>query len=161
MRNSILTNWEKKKIKFNKYPDFRVGDSIKVSYKIKEEATEDSKEKFRTQIFEGVVMRKRRGTTDASFTVRKISANGVGVERCFPMHSPFVEKVEVVARGVVRRARLYFLRDLAGKAARIRSQFGFTQEANALVSETKHEPQVPEAAAEPTAAQADETQTPN
>ena len=69
------------------------------------------------------MIRFRKGTADGSFTVRKIGANGVGVERCFPLYSPYVDSIEVVASGIVRRARLYYLRDLAGKAARIRSRF--------------------------------------
>ncbi len=123
MKNPIITAFEKKKglLKEN-LPDIRSGDSVKVHYKIKESG-EGDKEKFRIQIFEGIVLRRRRGTTGSSVTVRKISAGGIGVERVFPMHSPFIEKIEILSRGVVRRSRLYYLRDLAGKAARIRSQF--------------------------------------
>lgn len=123
MKNPIITAFEKKKgLLKESLPDIRSGDSVKVHYKIKESG-EGDKEKFRIQIFEGVVLRRRRGTTGSSVTVRKISAGGIGVERVFPMHSPFVEKIEILSRGVVRRSRLYYLRDLAGKAARIRSQF--------------------------------------
>ena len=96
-------------------PEFRVGDTVKVFVKIKEG------EKERVQAFEGVVIQRRRGAARASFTVRKISY-GVGVERIFPENSPNVERIEVSARGKVRRAKLYYLRDLQGKAARIREK---------------------------------------
>ena len=96
-------------------PEFRVGDTVKVFVKIKEG------EKERVQAFEGVVIKRTRGVTRASFTVRKISY-GVGVERVFPLSSPTVDKIDVVARGQVRRGRLYYLRDLQGKAARIREK---------------------------------------
>lgn len=96
-------------------PPFRSGDTVKVHVKVKEG------EKERIQMFEGVVIRRRRGGASASFTVRKISY-GVGVERIFPVESPTVEKVEIKSRGHVRRSRLYFLRDLRGKKARLRSK---------------------------------------
>ena len=96
-------------------PDFRAGDTVKVHIRILEGAKE------RVQIFEGVVIRRKRGTMGANFTVRKIS-HGVGVEKTFPLHSPKLEKVEIVSRGQVRRSRLYYLRDLRGKAARIREK---------------------------------------
>ena len=96
-------------------PDFRAGDTVKVHVKIKEG------EKERIQVFEGIVIRKRRGASRASFTVRKVSY-GVGVERIFPTHSPAIDHVEIVQRGKVRRAKLYYLRALRGNAARIREQ---------------------------------------
>ncbi len=96
-------------------PPFRSGDTVKVHVKVKEG------EKERIQMFEGVVIRRRRGGASASFTVRKISY-GVGVERIFPVESPTVEKVEIKSRGHVRRSRLYFLRELRGKKARLRSK---------------------------------------
>jgi len=96
-------------------PDFRPGDTIRVHAKIKEG------EKERIQVFQGVVIRKRKGNTGSTFTVRKISY-GIGVERIFPLHSPSIEKIEVVTRGKVRRARLYYLRELRGKAARIKEK---------------------------------------
>ena len=95
------------------HPDFRPGDTVKVHVKIKEG------EKERIQIFQGVVISKRKGTTNATFTVRKVSY-GVGVERIFPLHSPAIDKIEVVTRGRVRRAKIYYLRKLRGKAARIK-----------------------------------------
>ena len=96
-------------------PDFAPGDTVKVHVKIKEG------EKERIQVFQGVVISKRKGTTNATFTVRKVSY-GVGVERIFPMHSPIIDQVEVISRGRVRRAKIYYLRKLRGKAARIREK---------------------------------------
>ena len=96
-------------------PDFRAGDTVKVHVKIREG------EKERIQIFQGVVISKRKGTTNATFTVRKVSY-GVGVERIFQLHSPILDKIEVVGRGRVRRAKIYYLRKLRGKAARIRER---------------------------------------
>jgi large subunit ribosomal protein L19 len=96
-------------------PDFRPGDSVRVHTLIKEG------DKERVQVFEGVVIDRRSGASLASFTVRKISY-GVGVERVFPLHSSRIEKIEVVQRGRVRRARLNYLRKLQGKAARIKSE---------------------------------------
>jgi large subunit ribosomal protein L19 len=96
-------------------PDFRVGDTVKVHVRIKEG------DKERIQVFQGVVIRKRRGTTDSTFTVRKVSY-GIGVERIFPSQSPIIEKVEVVGQGKIRRSRLYYLRQRRGKAARIKDK---------------------------------------
>jgi len=96
-------------------PAFRPGDTVKVHARIKEG------EKERIQVFQGVVIRKRNGNTGATFTVRKISY-GIGVERIFPFHSPLIDKVEVLSRGKVRRSRLYYLRKLRGKAARIKEK---------------------------------------
>jgi large subunit ribosomal protein L19 len=96
-------------------PPFRSGDTVRVHVRIREG------DKERTQVFEGVVIRRRRGGASGSFTVRKISY-GVGVERIFPLDSPSVEKVEIKSRGHVRRARLYYLRELKGKKARLRSK---------------------------------------
>jgi large subunit ribosomal protein L19 len=96
-------------------PDFRTGDTVKVHIRIIEG------EKERVQIFQGVVLRRRRGTMGASFTVRKIS-HGVGVEKTFALHSPRLETVEVITQGRVRRSRLFYLRKLRGKAARIKEK---------------------------------------
>lgn len=96
-------------------PPFRAGDTVKVYSRIKEG------DKERIQIFKGVVLRKRKGNTGATFTVRKVSY-GVGVEKIFPMHSPTIDKIEVVSRGKVRRSRLYYLRKLKGKAARLKER---------------------------------------
>jgi large subunit ribosomal protein L19 len=97
------------------HPDFIPGDTVKVHVKIKEG------EKERIQAFQGVVISKRKGTTNAMFTVRKVSY-GVGVERIFPLHSPAIDRVEVITHGRVRRTKLYYLRNLRGKAARIRER---------------------------------------
>jgi large subunit ribosomal protein L19 len=97
------------------HPDFGPGDTVKVHVKIKEG------EKERIQIFQGVVISKRRGNTNATFTVRKVSY-GVGVERIFPLHSPTLDRIEVVTKGRVRRAKIYYLRKLKGKAARIKER---------------------------------------
>ena len=93
-------------------PSFIPGDTVKVHVKIKEG------EKERIQAFQGVVISKRKGTSNATFTVRKVSY-GVGVERVFPLHSPIIDRIEVVTRGRVRRSKIYYLRKLRGKAARI------------------------------------------
>jgi large subunit ribosomal protein L19 len=96
-------------------PDLRVGDTVKVHVKIVEG------EKERIQPFEGVVIRKKAGGIRSTFTVRKISY-GIGVERIFPTHSPRIDRIDVISRGKVRRAKLFYLRNLKGKAARIRSE---------------------------------------
>ena len=94
-------------------PYLRTGDKLKVHYRIREG------EKVRIQIYEGVLIGQNRGGISASITVRKVSFS-VGVERVFPLHSPFIEKIEVVSHSRVRRAKLYYLRDLKGKAARLK-----------------------------------------
>ncbi|OES43634.1 50S ribosomal protein L19 [Domibacillus iocasae] len=94
-------------------PSFRPGDTVRVHVKIVEGTRE------RIQVFEGVVIKRRGGGVSETFTVRKISY-GVGVERAFPLHTPKIEKIEVMRRGKVRRAKLYYLRNLRGKAARIK-----------------------------------------
>jgi large subunit ribosomal protein L19 len=96
-------------------PEFRTGDTVKVHVKIVEGARE------RIQVFEGVVIARTRKGSRTSFTVRKISY-GIGVERVFPLHSPMIDKVELVNRGQVRRSKLYYLRKLKGKAARIKER---------------------------------------
>ena len=96
-------------------PDFRPGDTLKVHVRVVEG------NRSRIQIFQGIVIRRHGGGVRETFTVRKVSF-GTGVERTFPVHSPIVEKLEVVTRGDVRRAKLYYLRDLRGKAAKIREK---------------------------------------
>ncbi|MFS8542774.1 MAG: 50S ribosomal protein L19 [Limnochordales bacterium] len=96
-------------------PDFGPGDTVRVHVKVVEADRE------RIQVFEGVVLRRNGGGLGETFTVRKVS-QGVGVERTFPLHSPRVEKIEVVGRGDVRRARLYYLRERSGKAARVKER---------------------------------------
>ena len=111
---NIIEQLEKEQMRLD-MPDFKAGDTIKVHARIKEG------EKERIQVFQGVVIRKRKGNTGATFTVRKISY-GIGVERIFPLHSPSIDKVEVLTRGRVRRGRIYYMRKLRGKAARIKEK---------------------------------------
>ena len=98
-------------------PEFRPGDTIRVNVRLKE--GEGEKEKERLQAFEGVVISKKGRASSATFTVRRVSF-GVGIERIFPLHSPTISSIEVVGKGKVRRARLYYLRERRGKAARIK-----------------------------------------
>ena len=110
----IIKQLEREQMRLD-MPDFSPGDTVRVHVKIKEG------DKQRIQVFQGVVISKRKGGINASFTVRKVSY-GVGVERVFPIHSPIIDKVELVTRGRVRRAKIYYLRKLRGKAARIREK---------------------------------------
>jgi large subunit ribosomal protein L19 len=96
-------------------PDFRPGDTVKVHVRVVEG------NRSRIQVFQGVVIRRQGGGIRETFTVRKVSF-GVGVERTFPVHTPVVEKIEIVTRGDVRRAKLYYLRELRGKAAKIKEK---------------------------------------
>ena len=114
-RTDIIENIDKKSMRSEELPDFRSGDTVRVHYLIREG------EKERTQVFEGVVIRRHRGRIGETFTVRKVSY-GVGVERTFPYHSPRLQKVELKSRGKVHQARLYYLRELKGKAARIKER---------------------------------------
>ena len=114
----LIKNLVQKRFKTANIPAFRAGDTIQVHVKIVEG------EKSRIQMYEGVVIRKKAGGLDSSFTVRKIS-NGIGVERTFPYYSPAIDHVEVQSRGSARRSRLFYLRDLEGKAARIDSELEF------------------------------------
>ena len=110
----VLEQIEKEQMRTD-IPGFKPGDTVKVHARIKEG------DKERIQVFQGVVIRKRKGNTGATFTVRKVSY-GVGVERIFPLHSPTIDKVEIVSRGKVRKGRLYYMRKLRGKAARIKEK---------------------------------------
>ena len=107
---SIAQDYLKKDV-----PEFRAGDTVRVHIKIKEGSRE------RIQIFEGFVLKKQNGGIGETFTVRRI-ASGVGVEKTFPIHSPLVEKIEVVRRGRVRRAKLYYMRERTGKSAKIKAR---------------------------------------
>jgi len=111
---NIIAKIEKEQMRLD-VPHFVAGDTIRVHVKIVEG------EKTRIQVFEGVVISKSKGGLGARFAVRKIS-NGVGVERVFPLHSPSIDHIEVVSHGRVRRARIYYLRNLRGKAARIKER---------------------------------------
>lgn len=114
MRNSAIEFIQTRQLRTD-MPEFRAGDTVRVHWKIKEG------DKERVQPFEGVVIRKTRGQNTATFTVRKMSY-GVGVERIFPIHSPRYENIEVLTKGSVNRSRLFYLRDLKGKASRIETQ---------------------------------------
>jgi large subunit ribosomal protein L19 len=111
---NVIEKLEKEQMRLD-IPRFDSGDTIKVHVKIREG------EKERIQVFQGVVIKKTKGHAGASFTVRKISG-GVGVERIFPLYSPVIDKVEIVTKGRVRRSKLYYLRNLRGKAARIKEK---------------------------------------
>jgi len=111
---NIIENLEKEQMRID-IPDFKPGDTVRVHARIKEG------EKERVQLFQGLVIRKRKGKTGATFTVRKVSY-GIGVERIFPLHSPTIDKIEIITRGKVRRGRLYYMRGLKGKAARIKEK---------------------------------------
>lgn len=108
----ILRAIEAEQLK-NDLPSFNIGDTVKVHVKVKEGTRE------RIQMFEGVVLKRQNGGLRETFTVRRV-AYGVGVEKTFPVHSPMIDKIEVVRRGRVRRAKLYYLRDRVGKAAKVR-----------------------------------------
>ena len=112
--NTVLADIDSAQLRTG-LPDFRVGDTVRVHYKIVEG------DKDRIQIFQGVVIKRHRASARSTFTVRKVSFN-VGVERVFLLNSPRVDKIDVVSRGVVRRARLFYLRELQGKAARVKDQ---------------------------------------
>ncbi|UUD37024.1 50S ribosomal protein L19 [Mycoplasmopsis californica] len=113
MRNKLLEAVEVSQLR-NDLPDFTTGDNVKVHMRIKEG------EKERIQIFEGLVINKKESGTREHFTVRKISEGGVGVERTFPLHSPLISKIEITRKNKVRRKRLWFMRDRAGKKARLK-----------------------------------------
>ena len=110
--HSMIKQIEGEQLK-SEVPAFNIGDTVRVHAKIVEGAKE------RVQVFEGVVLKRRHGGLRETFTVRRISY-GVGVEKTWPLHSPRVEKVEVVRRGIVRRAKLFYLRDRVGKAAKVK-----------------------------------------
>ena len=112
--NEIIDLLEKENMRLD-LPGIDIGDNVKVHTKIYEG------DKERIQVFEGVVIRRRGGNTRATFTVRKISY-GIGVEKTFPLHSPLIEKIDVVTKSKVRRAKLYYLRNLRGKAAKLKEK---------------------------------------
>ncbi|WP_102410739.1 50S ribosomal protein L19 [Beduinella massiliensis] len=112
--SEIIRSIEREQLRTDR-PDFRVGDTVRVYVKVVEGSRE------RLQAFEGTVMAKRNGSVRETFTVRRVSY-GIGVERTFPLHSPRVDRIEVIRRGKVRRAKLYYLRGLSGKAAKIKER---------------------------------------
>lgn len=114
MRNKYIENFEKAQIAEKQIPDFRAGDTVRLAVTIKEG------DKTRVQAYEGVCIAKRGQGTGQTITVRKVGANGVGIERIFPIYTDSINEIKVLRRGRVRRAKLNYLRDLAGKAARIK-----------------------------------------
>ena len=119
-------------------PEFRPGDTVKVNVRLQEGEGEKIKE--RIQVFEGVVISKKGRASSATFTVRRVSF-GTGVERIFPLHSPTISSIEVTGKGHVRRARLYYLRDLRGKAARIKRAGKAREEVDTAVAAAGSSPQ--------------------
>ena len=115
MSKKALISFVEEQTQVTEMPDFKAGDTITVTYKIREGAKE------RLQNFQGVVLQRNAGSPNATFTIRKISGN-IGVERIIPISSPFIEKITVNKRGVVRRARIFYLRGLRGKKARIKEK---------------------------------------
>ncbi|MFN5984858.1 MAG: 50S ribosomal protein L19 [Fluviicola sp.] len=116
----FIKELQKELVEVKQFPAFGAGDTVTVSYKIKEGNKE------RTQTFQGVVLQRRGSGTTETFTVRKMSGN-VGVERIFPISSPFLESVSVVKRGAVRRARIFYFRERTGKSARIKEKRSFAK----------------------------------
>ncbi len=114
MRNKYIENFEKSQISEKNIPDFRAGDTLRLAVSIKEG------EKTRVQAYEGVCIARHGQGTASTITVRKIGANGIGIERIFPLYSDSIDEIKVIRRGRVRRAKLFYLRDLAGKKARIK-----------------------------------------
>ncbi|MEZ4437482.1 MAG: 50S ribosomal protein L19 [Polyangiaceae bacterium] len=114
MTSPIISELESSHLR-NDHPSFRCGDTLRVHYRVVEG------DKTRVQVFQGIVIKQNRAGARSTFTVRKVSF-GTGVERMFPLHSPRIEKIEVASRGVVRRSRLFYLRTLRGKAARVRDK---------------------------------------
>ncbi|MDI9472312.1 MAG: 50S ribosomal protein L19 [Tissierellia bacterium] len=115
MNESIIRDIESEFLKTD-IPEFRVGDTVRVHQRLKE-----GKSGGRIQVFEGLVIKRQQGGVQERFTVRKLSGN-VGVEKTFPIHSPMIEKIEVVRKGKVRRARLLYIRDRVGKAAKVKER---------------------------------------
>jgi len=129
--STVIDSLERTQLR--RVPRFQAGDRVKVHFQVIEGT------RRRTQVFEGVVIKRAGNGARASFTVRKVSY-GVGVERVFPLHTPRIEKIDVIARGRVRRARLFYLRDLAGKAARIKEKAGISA---ALIAPSVPQDQIP------------------
>ena len=138
----IIKSIEHEQLK-NKIPDLRVGDTVRVHVKIKEGNRE------RIQVFEGIIIKKQGGGVNATFTVRRISY-GVGVEKTFLVHSPNVEKVEVTRVGKARRAKLYYLRDRVGKAAKTKEKVGARIETREIVVKEEVVPEEAEVAEDAT-----------
>src|SRR5919199_5201189 len=141
----IIRSIEREQLREN-IPNFRPGDTVRAHVRVVEGNRE------RVQVFEGVVISRRAGGLNENFTVRRISANGIGVERTFPLHSPRLDRIEVVRYGKVRRAKLYYLRGLTGRAARIKERrpkagqgaAAMTRSARAQARPAEPEPTTPE-----------------
>jgi large subunit ribosomal protein L19 len=145
--SELIQTLERRQVR--KVPDFRVGDRVRVHFQVVEG------NRRRTQVFEGVVLKEKGGGPQRTFTVRKLSF-GVGVERTFPVHSPKIERIEVVGRGEVRRAKLYYLRGRVGRRARLREMRDFRPENVGMVGPEAEDGAQPEAQAEvPEEAQAE------
>jgi len=114
MRNKYIENFEKAQITEKTIPDFRAGDTVRLAVTIKEG------DKSRVQAYEGVCISRRGQGTGETVTIRKIGANGIGIERIFPLYTDSISEIKVIRRGRVRRAKLFYLRELAGKKARIK-----------------------------------------
>ena len=123
MKNVHLTSLESRYLRQAPLPAFRAGDTVTVWVRILEGQDKEGKPKFRLQAFEGTCIRFRKGTTNSTFLVRKVSAGGIGVDRNFFVHSPMIDRVEVKVRGKVRQSRIYYLKKLKGKRARIASRY--------------------------------------
>ena len=149
----ILKSIEHEQLK-NKIPELRVGDTVKVHVRVKEGNRE------RIQVFEGIIIKKQGGGVNATFTVRRISY-GVGVEKTFLIHSPSVEKVEVVRVGKARRAKLYYLRDRVGKSAKTKEKVGARIETNEITVKEELAEEVKQEPAEVEAVATEETTTEN
>ena len=137
MKSPLITKFERNFLRQSPLPKFRAGDTVQVHVKIAEGNDKDGTPKFRLQAFEGICIRFRKGTLNSTFTIRKMSAGGIGVERNFFYHSPMIDKVIVKVQGKVRQSRIYYIRDLKGKAARIQSRFraGELKKAEAVAAE--------------------------
>ena len=147
----IIKSIEHEQLK-NKIPDLKVGDTVRVHQRIKEGNRE------RIQVFEGIIIKKQGGGVNATFTVRRV-AYGVGVEKTFLVHSPMMEKVEVVRVGKARRAKLYYLRDRVGKAAKTKEQIGARIENKEITVKTAvEEPVAEEVKAEATVEETTKTE---
>ncbi|RDB36973.1 50S ribosomal protein L19 [Spirobacillus cienkowskii] len=128
MKHPILKSFESMHLRQKQLPIFKAGDTVCVWVKIQEGTEKDGTPKYRLQSFEGTVIRFRKGTTNSTFLVRKMSSGGIGVERNFYVHSPLIDHVDVKVRGKVRRSRIYYIKKLRGKAARISSRFVSAEE---------------------------------
>lgn len=134
MKHAELTKLESKFMRKTELPEFRGGDTISVWVKIPEGKEKDGSTKYRLQSFEGTCIRYRKGGINSTFLVRKVSHGGVAVERNFYAHSPLIDHVDVKVHGKVRRSRIYYIKKLKGKAARITSRYQGGQDTDSSAS---------------------------